>query len=53
MTIGKIIICTVIGLAIAAFHIWREVKWFESLDDEDAMYAMNVMHRNFKNSLDR
>jgi hypothetical protein len=53
MTIAKMIICIVIGFAIAALHIWRECKWFESLDDEDTMYAMNVMHRNFKDNLDR
>lgn len=51
--IAKTIIFTVIMGAITALHIWREAKWFESLDDENTKYAMNVMHRNFKDNLDR
>lgn len=53
MTIGKMIICMVIGIAIAILHIYREYKWFESLDDENQEYAMNALHRQFKEIMDR
>lgn len=45
--IAKTIIFTVIGMAIVALHIYREYKWFMSLDDEDTEYAMNAMHKIF------
>ena len=53
MTIAKMIICMVIGFAIAILHIYREYKWFESLSDEDQEIAMNTLHRRFKEITDR
>lgn len=53
MTISKMIICMVIGIAIAILHIYREYKWFESLDDETQEYVVKSLHRQFKEITDR